>query len=185
MSNLDEVYFEKTIINGLEIMERGKFIDERGSFERLFSEKFNSSTTENFKIADINISKTLDKGTVRGMHYQFGEAAETKLVTCVSGSLIDVVIDMRPQSSTYLKIFSIKLEGEDSLTIRIPKGCAHGFQSLEDDTRLLYFVDNYYSSTDQRGINPLSDELTNIWPLDVSLISEQDSKWPRIFDIIK
>jgi dTDP-4-dehydrorhamnose 3,5-epimerase len=185
MSNLDEIHYEKTIINGLEIMERRKFLDERGSFERLFSEKFNSVTTENFKIADINLSKTLDKGTVRGMHYQHGEAAETKLVTCVSGSLIDVVIDMRPESSTYLKIFSIKLDGEDSLTLKIPKGCAHGFQSQEDDTRLLYFVDNYYSSKDQRGINPLSDELSDIWPLDVSLISEQDSKWPKFFEFIK
>jgi len=185
MSNLDEINYEKTIINGLEIMERRKFLDERGSFERLFSEKFNSATTENFKIADINLSKTLDKGTVRGMHYQHGEAAETKLVTCVSGSLIDVVIDMRPESSTYLNIFSIKLDGEDSLTLKIPKGCAHGFQSQEDDTRLLYFVDNYYSSKDQRGINPLSDELSDIWPLDVSLISEQDSKWPKIFEFIK
>jgi dTDP-4-dehydrorhamnose 3,5-epimerase len=185
MSDLNKVSYNETMINGLEIIERTKFIDERGSFERLFSEKFYSPINDGFKIVDINLSKTMLKGTVRGMHYQAGASAETKLVTCVSGSLIDAVIDMRPDSSTYLKIFSIKLEAEDSLTIKIPKGCAHGFQSQEDDTHLLYFVDNYYSSTDQRGINPLSDELINTWPLEVSLVSEQDSKWPKMFNIIK
>jgi dTDP-4-dehydrorhamnose 3,5-epimerase len=183
MSNLNETSYKKTTINGLEILERRKFLDERGSFERVFSEKFNSLTTENFKIADINLSKTMLKGTVRGMHYQSGAAAETKLVTCVSGSLIDVVIDVRFDSSSYLKIFSIKLEGEDPLTLKIPKGCAHGFQSQENDTQLLYLVDNYYSNSDQRGINPLSEELLKIWPLEVSLISDQDSKWPRIVDL--
>lgn len=125
------------------------------------------------------------KGTVRGLHYQNGAAAETKLVTCVSGSILDVVIDMRSNSSTYLKVFSIKLDGEDTLTLKIPRGCAHGFQAQENESQLLYIVDNFYSNLDQRGINPLSEELLKIWPLEVSLVSNQDSEWPKISELRK
>jgi dTDP-4-dehydrorhamnose 3,5-epimerase len=183
MSNLNEISFLDTTINGLQILERKKFLDDRGSFERVFSEKFDSQALENFDILDINLSKTMLKGTVRGMHYQSGAAAETKLVTCVSGSLLDVVIDMRSDSSTYLRIFSIKLNGEDSLTLRIPKGCAHGFQAQENETQLLYLVDSHYSSLNQCGVNPLSEELLKIWPLEISLVSIQDSKWPKIAEL--
>lgn len=183
MFNLNEITFLDTTINGLQILQRKKFLDNRGSFERVFSEKFNSQVRENFEIRDINLSKTILKGTVRGMHYQSGAAAETKLVTCVSGSLLDVVIDMRSDSSTYLKIFSIQLDCEDSLTLQIPRGCAHGFQAQENETQLLYLVDNHYSNLDQCGVNPLSEELLKIWPLEVSLVSNQDSEWPKISEL--
>ena len=183
MSNLNEISFLDTTINGLKILERKKFLDDRGSLERVFSEKFDSQALENFEILDINLSKTMLKGTVRGMHYQSGAAAETKLVTCVSGSLLDVVIDMRSDSSTYLRIFSIKLNGEDSLTLQIPKGCAHGFQAQENETQLLYLVDSHYSNLNQCGVNPLSEELLKIWPLEISLVSIQDSKWPKIAEL--
>jgi|688.fasta_scaffold489386_2 dTDP-4-dehydrorhamnose 3,5-epimerase len=180
MSELNKVEIKPTFILGLHEIHRKKFEDQRGSFERLFSKSFFAQESNFEEICDVNFSRTKTKGTVRGLHLQSAPFQESKLVTCVSGSVFDVVVDLRRNSSTYLNIFTLILTANNGLSLLIPKGCAHGFQSLEDNSDLLYCVDRPYSKENQLGVNPTDPQLQIPWPLQISHISQQDSDWPAL-----
>ena len=180
MSDLNKIEIKPTPIPGLVEIHRRKFEDTRGSFERLFSDSFLGEEFSIGEICDVNLSRTKAKGTVRGLHLQSEPFQETKLVTCVSGSVFDVVVDLRKHSSTYLTIFSLTLTATNGSSLLIPKGCAHGFQSLEDNSDLLYCVDSPYSAIHQHGASPSDPRLEIPWPLQISHISKQDSEWPPL-----
>ena len=163
----------QTNFKDLYIVESNSFKDERGAFSRVYCENemhdiFGKS------IKQINHSMTKAKGTVRGLHFQYEPHSEIKMVKCIKGSVFDVVVDIRKNSPTFLKYFSIELTQENQKMIYIPKGFAHGFQTLEDDTELLYFHSSIYKPSKEGALNVI-DPLLNIkWPLEIINLSKRD-----------
>lgn len=164
-----------TEIKDLYIIEPNTFTDERGSFTRLYCQQ-ELETITNITIKQINHSLTKEKGTVRGMHFQYEPNAEVKMLKCIKGAVFDVVVDIRKDSPTFLKTYSVELTQENQKMIFIPKGFAHGFQTLEDDTHLLYFHSEVYIPSNEGAVN-VSDPLLNIqWPLDIKNLSKRDQE---------
>jgi dTDP-4-dehydrorhamnose 3,5-epimerase len=164
-----------TSINGVFIIKPIKFEDERGSFSRLFCIK-ELEKISNIEIKQINHSVSKYKGTVRGLHFQEEPYAEIKIIKCLKGSVFDVIVDIRKNSPTFLKTFSIKLTSKNQKMIYIPKGFAHGFQTLEDNVELLYFHSNVYTPKKEGALN-IKDPLLNIkWPENITFTSEKDAR---------
>ena len=148
--------------------------DARGFLTRLFCKNEFSSINFNQEFVQENLTLTKVKGTVRGFHYQSSPFAEKKLVRCISGKVIDIVIDLRKNSPTFLKSFSLELDSEKLNMILIPEGFAHGFQTLADNCLMLYLHTNFYNANYERGIR-YNEPKTNIsLPLTIKEISERD-----------
>lgn len=162
-----------THLDGLFVVEPNKFIDDRGSFSRIYCEE-ELKEISNIDIKQINHSVTKYKSTVRGMHFQYEPNTEIKMIKCIKGKVFDVVVDIRKGSSTFLEVYSIELTDKNQKMIYIPKGFAHGFQTLEDDTELLYFHSSIYTPSNEGALN-IIDPLLNIkWPLKITKLSERD-----------
>lgn len=162
--------------------------DSRGSFSQLFSgnafRKFGWSRA----VEQVNFSFNDFSGTLRGMHAQRAPFLERKLVACIRGSVLDVVVDLRTNSPTFLKVVTFKLQESDSIVLLVPPGFAHGYQTLEDNVELVYAHDNRYSPDAEFGVNPFDPVLGIAWPLEVSVISDRDKSFPllqRSFDGIE
>lgn len=177
-TNPSEYTYKQTPLDDLIIVTRGVFHDHRGVFEKPHISKEYEDSEIFTNLQEVNLSLTNEVGTIRGFHQQIEPNAETKIVTCVSGSVFDCVIDMRAYSKTFGGIFSIKLSANSGVSLMIPKGFAHGFQSLEVSSALLYCVDSRYTPRSQTGVNPLSPELIDVWPLKARDVSEQDKGLP-------
>lgn len=168
----------ETNIKDLLIIEPSVFKDDRG----WFSESYNK---EKLKLLGISInfiqdnhSLSLEKGTIRGLHLQTNPNAQTKLVRCTKGRILDVAVDLRKQSPTYLKVFTIELSADNKKQLLIPKGFAHGFVTLEDNTEVQYKVDEYYSKEHDRSIK-YNDPIFNIdWVVDNVILSDKDKNAP-------
>lgn len=170
---------EETGIKGLLIIESRIFSDERGYFFEAFNKSHLSRIGLDTEFVQDNVSKS-GYGVVRGLHYQLEPASQTKLLTVLSGKILDVAVDLRKNSETYGKHFSVKLEAGEGRMILIPKGFAHGFASLTKDTVLLYKCDSIYSPSHERGIIYNDPDLNidwNIPPSDV-VITERDLSFP-------
>ena len=128
--------------------------------------------------ANIGFSHT--RGTIRGMHYQTSPADEAKLVRCTHGSMFDVVLDLRSDSPTYRSWYGTTLSAENGQMLVIPEGCAHGCQSLEDDTEFFYMASAPYSPDHATGVRYDDPAFSIAWPLPVTLISDQDRNWPSV-----
>ena len=163
------------------IIKCKKNIDYRGAFSKLFDDE-NFQKLKLKKIYQINFSENIKKGTLRGMHYQIKPYEEDKIIKCISGSIFDVVIDLRAQSKTYLKTYSYILKNDNTL-IYIPRGFAHGFQTLENKSNLLYIHGNKFSDKNQRGIAYNSDVFDIKWPLKKKILSERDKNFPHIYEM--
>lgn len=151
--------------------------DERGFFARFFCLQEFSEAGYPIEIKQANDSLSAEEGTLRGMHYQFGDASETKIIRCLKGAIFDVVLDLRPNSNTYLKWEGFHLDAENRDMVRVPRGCAHGFLTLEPDTEVFYLVDNVYSPDNERGVR-WNDPLFGIdWPIEPQVISDKDNAW--------
>lgn len=134
----------------------------------------------NVEFVQINHSFNLRRGTVRGLHYQVPPSAETKLIRCIRGAVMDFIVDVRTGSPTFLQWISVELSAENLRMILIPEGFAHGFQTLEDNTELLYHHTEYYAPEHERALN-IFDPLLNIrLPLPVSIMSERDRTHPLL-----
>lgn len=162
------IKLKKTKIEGCYEVAREYFEDERGSFGRLFSDEY-----IDLEIKHINHSKTNIKGAIRGLHYQLEPYSEIKLVTCLRGSIFDVCVDMRKDSSTYGQHHSIILDSPLKSLI-IPKGCAHGLQSLTNVSEIVYASSAYWNKDNERGVNPLDPSLSIKWPIDNVTLSDKD-----------
>lgn len=155
----------------VEILKKKSFVDERGEFIKLYEAK---DSCDLINIKQINISVNSKKGTVRGMHYQKGSHVEDKVVFCMSGKIFDIIIDLRKESKTYREAISFELNSKTPYGIFIPKGFAHGFQTLLDNTAIIYFHSKDYMPDKQGRICPLSKEFKRIWPEKVISISKAD-----------
>jgi len=170
--------FIETTIMGLFIVESEAKHDHRGFFTRTYCSREFGQYGLAEKMVQSNLSVSLHRYTLRGMHYQTGESGEDKLVRCLRGSILDVVIDIRKESSTFGNHLMFELNEKNNRAIYIPRGLAHGFLTLVDDCHLFYQVSNFYSPENERGIR-WDDPFFHIdWPVNDPVISERDSYFP-------
>ena len=161
LNNLRHKYSDPVFPQGIKAFTNQKYIDERGFFQP----DLNSEMLRDLGFGSFfqkNISKS-SIGVIRGMHWQSGTSAQTKIVYCLQGSVIDVVIDLRMESKTYGSINSFKLNANDPNYLKIPSGFAHGFQALEENTLFAYWVDAPFEPNREMSITPLSEEIDSYW----------------------
>ena len=168
----------QTEIPGAYLIIRKPYVDKRGSFARMFCRNELEAVGINASIAQINLSANNKKGTLRGLHYQLGDAAEDKLVTCISGVIFDVCVDLREDSPTYMEWVGETLSAENGLSLYVPKGCAHGYLSLSDNAGVLYFTTQFYIPNSEGGYRYDDPSFGIKWPLEKPYImSDKDKNW--------
>ena len=170
--------FHHTDLPGACVIELEKLQDERGFFARTWCQKEFEDQGLVARVVQANTSFNTRAGTLRGMHYQLAPYQETKLVRCTSGALYDVIVDLRPESSTYKRWIGVDLTASNGRMLYIPGNFAHGFITLEDETEVSYLVSEFYVPEADRGVR-WNDPVFNIeWPRPVEVISEKDTGWP-------
>jgi dTDP-4-dehydrorhamnose 3,5-epimerase len=163
----------------LEVTTHAKFVDHRGSFERLFDAIWIKEL--DLLPQQVNISRNTHKGTLRGLHFQIAGQPEHKLIALLSGSIYLAVVDLRKESESYLQVNSFEINSNELKSIFIPFGCATGWVSLEPNTDVLYMMYSRFEENSYSGLR-YNDSFFNIpWPMDPNVISEQDMSWP-LFD---
>tara|TARA_A100001015_G_scaffold294316_1_gene371961 strand:+ start:350 stop:901 length:552 start_codon:yes stop_codon:yes gene_type:complete len=173
------VQFIKKKINGVYEITLEPIEDSRGFFSRVFCKDQMSTNGIDNKVYHINNSYNKYAGTVRGMHYQLGEYAETKILRCISGSVINIIVDLRKGSPTFLEKEAIELDSKKRNMSYVPKGFANGIQTLENKSELIYFASAPYNQEFERGVR-WNDPLIDIkWPLPISNISDKDKNHPN------
>lgn len=172
--------FTETPIKGAWLIELDQRQDDRGFFARTFCAREFEKHGIVPAVAQCNLSYNHKKGTLRGMHYQLPPAVEPKLVRCTRGAIRDVIIDMRPDSPTYLQHFGVDLTEENRRALYVPDLCAHGYQALTDHAEVVYQVGEFYSPGYERGIRYDDPAIGLKWPLPVTVISEKDASWPLL-----
>lgn len=180
MSNPPTLRFSQTTISGVQKISSTPFIDERGSFARLFSSEIYVEAGWKWPLSQIDLSKTKSAGTVRGIHFQNPPFAEAKIVFCLSGKVLDIAVDLRAESPTFLEWHGEILSAEDGAGLLIPRGCGHGFQALTDDCELLYAHSGPFHPTADAGFSPTDPRLGIHWPLPISILSARDASLPNI-----
>ena len=166
--------FLETKLKDLFIIEFEKSEDERGSFYRIWDKKIFQENGLNDNLVQISISFNKKKGTLRGMHFQKKPFEEAKIVRCTKGKIFDVVIDLRPESKTFMNWASFELDSNESKILYIPEGFAHGFQTLEDNTELVYQISNWYSPEHASGLRWDDNKFQINWPIQNPIISKKD-----------
>lgn len=154
--------------------------DERGFFARMYCDEEFANHQLNISWAQMNLSLNRNSGTIRGLHFQRAPAADIKLVRCVRGAVRDIIVDMRGISKTFGQYCNVELNADRRNAIYIPRGFAHGFQTLEDDTELQYFHSCAYTPAYEGGINPFDPGLGIDWDPEVSSISDRDRNLPML-----
>lgn len=170
-----------TPLNGSYVLEFEPFEDKRGQFIRTYCQReMQQQIGHDKKIAQANISLTKVKGSIRGMHFQRPPESEIKIVRCIKGAVFDVIIDIRANSPTFLQWFGETLTTENRKMMYIPEGFAHGFQTLDENSELLYFHTEFFSPGCESGIR-FDDPLLSIkWPLPIGDISKRDKSLPLL-----
>lgn len=166
--------FESLSIKGAYIIHLNPFQDQRGLFERLFCQEHLKEIGFNEQLKQVNFSHSVKKNTIRGLHYQRAPFSEIKIIRCIEGAFFDVIVDVRKNSPTFLQYFSIKLTPDVHQMLFIPKGCAHGFQTLSNDAKMIYFHTENYSPESEAGLHYADPILGIEWPNKPSHISEKD-----------
>ena len=175
--------FTETKLKGAFIIDLERRDDDRGFFARAFCQKEFAEHGLKPLIAQANIGFNRRKGTVRGMHFQYPPAAETKLVRASRGGVLDFIVDLRPESPTYLEHVTVELTAENHRGIYIPERFAHGYQALADDTETTYQVGEFYTPGSEGGL-PFDDpQLKLKWPLPVTVISDKDRAWAPLSQV--
>lgn len=170
--------FTETSLKGAFIIDLEQRQDSRGLFARTFCAQEFSAHGLKPTIAQCNLAFNYKKGTLRGMHYQVPPATEVKLVRCTNGAIYDVIIDMRPESPTYLSHIGVELTAENRRTLYVPEMFAHGYQTLTDSAEVAYQMSEFYAPDYQYGLRYDDPAFGIKWPLPVSEISDKDTCWP-------
>ncbi len=171
--------FHPTPIDGAYIVEVEKIEDERGFFGRAFCADVFREKGIPFAVAQANVGCSRKKGTLRGLHYQLPPHEEAKLVRCIRGAVFDVIIDLRQGSRSYGRWFGTELTADTPRLFHMPKGTAHGYLSLADDSEIFYLVSEFYTPGAERGIRWDDPAFAIQWPITDNLtISEKDRAWP-------
>jgi len=170
--------FSETKLSGVLLIEPELHADDRGSFARSFCVDDFNKVGIDFQVVQANISFNKYAGTLRGLHYQLPPSAEAKVVRCTSGALYDVVVDLRSDSPTLGQWFATELNAENRNSMYVPEGCAHGFQTLADNTEVSYFMSERYAPEAASGVRYDDPAIGIEWPLAVSSVSDRDRDWP-------
>ncbi len=176
----DRFEAEATRLDGLVVLNRKVLKDDRGFLTRLFCPDELEALGWSGRVAQINETGTVHRGTVRGMHFQNPPFAEIKLISCTRGRVLDVVVDIRRGSPTFLKHFAIELSEDNGRSLLVPKGFAHGFQALADNVHMLYAHSESYVAASEGGLNSQDPRLAIEWPLPVTNLSARDSGHPLL-----
>jgi dTDP-4-dehydrorhamnose 3,5-epimerase len=170
--------FTETVLGGAFVIDSEPSEDARGLFARTWCEREFQTRGLETRIAQCSTSFNKRKGTLRGLHYQVPPAAETKIVRCTRGSLYDVIVDLRPDSPTFLTHIGVVLTADNRRMVYVPVGFAHGFQTLEDDTEIFYQISEFCAPEHARGVR-WDDPIFGIsWPADRRTIIERDLRYP-------
>lgn len=172
--------FTETPLAGAWIVEPQPIEDERGFFARVWCQQEFQARSLDPGIAQASISLNKRRGTLRGMHYQAAPHAEVKLVRCTRGALHDVIIDLRPDSQTVGQHYAVELTAENRRALYIPRGFAHGFQTLVDDTEVLYQMSDFYAPDAGRGIRWNDPAFDIYWPIEDPILLARDRSYPDI-----
>ncbi|MFA4930486.1 MAG: dTDP-4-dehydrorhamnose 3,5-epimerase [Patescibacteria group bacterium] len=156
--------------------------DHRGFFVESFSQKWLEQAGVSVHFVQDNHSLSVERGVLRGLHFQLPPVTQAKFIRVIHGSVFDVIIDLRRSSETYRQWESFELSEKNGLMLFIPKGFAHGFCTLEPNTEFMYKVDQYYSTEHEGGILWSDSELNIPWPVEHPVVSERDAKWPQFKD---
>jgi dTDP-4-dehydrorhamnose 3,5-epimerase len=175
--------FTETKLKGAFIINLERREDARGFFARAFCQKEFAAHGLKPNIAQANIAFNRKRGTLRGMHFQYPPAAETKVVRCTRGAILDIIVDLRPESSTYLDHVAVELTEENQRTLYVPERFAHGYQTLRDNTETSYQVGEFYTPGAEGGLLYCDPRLGFEWPLSVSEISDKDQMWKPLEEI--
>lgn len=175
--------FIETKLKGAFVIELEKYSDDRGFFSRAWCQKEFKEQGINSRFVQANIGFSKNSGTIRGIHYQIAPFEEAKLVRCIRGAIFDVVLDLRPELPSFKQWFGVELSDENRKMLYVPEGCAHGYQTLVDNTEVFYQVSQVYSAESERGIRWNDPEFDIEWPIDEDLvISEKDQNWPDFME---
>ncbi|MEZ5082522.1 MAG: dTDP-4-dehydrorhamnose 3,5-epimerase [Bacteroidales bacterium] len=166
--------FEETNLNGAWVITLSPFIDERGSFVRMFCKDEFAKEGFTDEFVQINHSTNISKGTFRGLHYQKPPFSETKLIRCIRGKVFDIIVDIRQGSGTFLQHFTIELTPDNSKILLVPEGFAHGYITLENNSDLVYFHTSFYKPGFENALNYKDPKLNIQLPIEPKIISDKD-----------
>jgi dTDP-4-dehydrorhamnose 3,5-epimerase len=169
--------FIETKLKGAFVIDLERREDSRGFFARVFCQHEFEAHGLKPIIAQVNIAFNHRKGTLRGMHFQFPPVAETKFVRCTRGAILDIIVDLRPESPTYLQHIAVELSEHNYRALYVPERFAHGYQVLQDETETNYQVGEFYTPSSEGGLLYDDPRLALEWPLPVSVVSEKDRAW--------
>jgi dTDP-4-dehydrorhamnose 3,5-epimerase len=175
------IQVEETAIPEVKIIRATRFHDERGYFTETYKE------TEYMgigmpKFLQDNLSES-SRGVIRGLHWQNSPFGQGKLVSCLSGAILDVAVDIRKDSPTFGQHISVELNSNEQISLWVPEGFAHGFQALENGTKVHYKVTNYWHKDSERSINPLDEDLSIVWPISKPILSAKDQNSGGLDDL--
>jgi dTDP-4-dehydrorhamnose 3,5-epimerase len=175
--------FTETKLAGAVVIDLDRREDNRGYFARVFCQHEFAEHGLNTLIAQANVAYNRHRGTVRGMHFQYPPAAESKLVRCTRGAILDVIVDLRPESETYLEHVAVQLDEENGRALYVPERFAHGYQVLADGTETSYQVGEFYTPEAEGGLRYDDPRLGLEWPEPVTEISDKDRGWAMLDEI--
>jgi len=175
--------FTETKLAGAFVLDLDRKEDSRGFFARTFCQREFAESGLKPVIAQANLAFNKRKGTVRGMHFQYPPAAETKLVRCTRGAILDIIVDLRPESRTYLQHVAVELTADNHRALYVPERFAHGYQALEDVTETSYQVGEFYTPGSEGGLMIDDPRLELHWPLPVGEMSDKDRTWAPLSEI--
>jgi dTDP-4-dehydrorhamnose 3,5-epimerase len=170
--------FTETKLRGVHIIEPERRTDDRGFFARMWCRRELEEHGLNAGVSQINVGFTLLKGGLRGLHYQLPPRQEVKLVRCTMGALFDVALDLRPESPTYRQWVGLELTAQNRRMLYVPQGCAHGYQTLVDNTEMHYQTSEFYAPDLAGGVRYDDPAFEIQWPLPVTGVSVADRSWP-------
>lgn len=178
LNKKQSMLINKTKIAGVYTIDLELKTDGRGNFTRVFCQKELKNVGINFNIAQINRSLSVRRGMIRGLHMQKSPKSEDKIVQCLAGKIFDVALDLRQNSKTFGQWFGQELSEKNKKIMVVPKGCAHGFQTLTDNCLVEYFVSQFYAPEFERGIRWDDPKFSIKWPYKNVVLSDKDSNWP-------
>lgn len=174
--------FTETDIAGVVVIDLDPFVDDRGSFARIWCEEELRAHGLTAHLSQCSLSRNAKAGTLRGLHLQHAPHAEAKLVRCISGAIYDVALDLRQDSPTFGQWHAVELSAENDSALYIAEGCAHGFQTLVDGTEVLYLISSPYAPGAADGVRWDDPAFGIVWPLAEPTISERDRRWRNYGD---
>ena len=175
--------FSETKLKGAYIIDAERRGDERGFFARVFCQKEFEALGLEANVAQTNVGVSVKRGTLRGMHFQYPPAIEAKLVRCMNGAMLAVIVDLRPESPTFLEHVAVELTSDGQGALYVPGRFAHGYQTLQDGTAILYQASTFYAPSAESGLRYNDPRLAIAWPLPVAAVSAKDSNFALLENI--